>query len=97
MCDPGDIGVVAEARAPRSGLPTVTIYEKAPAGIGFSRRLYELGPALLAAVAELAQRCPCTAGCPACVGPVGEGQQADIDARQLTLVLAAACQKALQG
>jgi hypothetical protein len=31
------------------------------------------------------------------VGPVGEGQDADIDARQLTLALAVACQQALQG
>lgn len=91
MCDPGDLGVVAEARA-----PTVTIYEKAPAGIGFSQRLFELGPELLAAVADLALRCPCAAGCPACVGPVGEGQQTDIDARQLTLALAVACRQALQ-
>jgi DEAD/DEAH box helicase domain-containing protein len=97
MCDPGDIGVVAEARAPGSGLPTITIYEKAPAGIGFSQRLYELGPVLLEAVADLVRRCPCAAGCPACVGPVGEGQQADIDARQLTLALAQACGQALRG
>ena len=33
MCDPGDIGVAVEARAPDSALPTVTVYEKAPAGI----------------------------------------------------------------
>jgi DEAD/DEAH box helicase domain-containing protein len=97
MCDPGDIGVVAEAKAPGSGLPTITIYEKAPAGIGFSQRLYELGPALLAAVGDLVRRCSCAAGCPACVGPVGENQQDDIDARQLTLALAAAGQQALQG
>ncbi len=96
MCDPGDIGVVAEARAPRSALPTVTIYEKAPAGIGFSQRLFELGGTLLAAAADLVQRCPCAAGCPACIGPVDDDQQADIDAKHLTLALAAACQRALQ-
>ncbi len=95
MCDPGDLGVVTEAKAPESGLPTITIYEKAPAGIGFSQRLYELSPALLAAVGDLVAGCSCVAGCPACVGPVGEEQQADIDARQLTLALAAACQRAL--
>ena len=95
MCDPGDIGVAAEARAPGSALPTVTIYEKAPAGIGFSQRLYELAPELLAAVGELVSRCSCAAGCPACVGPVGEEQPADLDAKQLTLALVNACGRAL--
>jgi DEAD/DEAH box helicase domain-containing protein len=95
MCDPGDIGVVVEPRAPGSGLPTITIYEKAPAGIGFSQRLYELAPELLAAVGDLVGRCPCASGCPACVGPVGDGQPDDIDARLLTAALAAACVRAL--
>lgn len=36
-------------------------------------------------------------GRPACIGPVDEAQQVDIDARQLTLALALACQQALQG
>ena len=97
MCDPGDIGVVAEPRAPGSGHPTVTVYEKAPAGIGFSQRLYELGADLLAAVADLVAACSCVAGCPACVGPVSEEQQTDIDAKQLTLALALACRDALRG
>jgi DEAD/DEAH box helicase domain-containing protein len=96
MCDPGDIGVVAEPRAPGSMHPTVTVYEKAPAGIGFSQRLYELGADLLAAVADLVTACSCAAGCPACIGPVSEEQQADIDAKQLTLSLALACLRALQ-
>ena len=95
MCDPGDIGVVAEPRAPGSGLPTITIYEKAPAGIGFSARLYEIAADLVAAASDLAAHCRCAAGCPACIGPVGEHQQADIDAKQLTLALADACARAL--
>jgi DEAD/DEAH box helicase domain-containing protein len=97
MCDPGDLGLVVEAKAPVSGLPTITLYEKASAGIGFSQRLYELAATLLAAVGELVRGCSCAAGCPACIGPVDEAQQAEIDARQLTLALATACQQALQG
>ncbi len=95
MCDPGDIGVTAEARSPGSALPTITIFEKTPAGIGFSQRLYELAPELLAASVNLVTGCSCSAGCPACVGPVGEGQPADIDAKQLALALATACLEAL--
>jgi DEAD/DEAH box helicase domain-containing protein len=95
MCDPSDIGVAAEARASVSALPTITIYEKAPAGIGFSQRLYELAPELLAAVADLVSRCPCAAGCPACVGPVGQEQPDGIDAKLLTTALATAGLRAL--
>ena len=42
MCDPGDLGVVAEAQSAHDGQPAITVYEKIPAGIGFSQRLYEL-------------------------------------------------------
>ena len=52
MCDPRDIGVVAEQQAAAGGLPTITVYEKIPAGIGFSQRLYELRDDLLRAVGE---------------------------------------------
>ncbi|MFZ2489626.1 MAG: DEAD/DEAH box helicase [Anaerolineae bacterium] len=95
MCDPGDIGIVAEARSARTSQPVITIYEQVPAGIGFSRHLYEQGTELLAAVIEQATHCPCTAGCPACIGPVATEQQDDLNAKQLTLALAAACHSAL--
>lgn len=91
MCDPSDLGVVSEASATGSGMPTVTVYEKTPAGLGFSQRLFELHTALLANVAELVAACPCTAGCPACVGPVPDHQEGDLDAKALTLALVQAC------
>lgn len=127
MCDPGDIGVVSEARAswqvtdgqgsganrrssgrarremfpaaptdqptsqPARQLPTITIYEKVPAGIGFSQRLYALHGDLLRAAGDLVRRCPCKYGCPACVGPIGDAQDADVDAKALTLALVEAC------
>jgi len=72
MCDPGDIYVSAESRNPITQAPTIVIYERVAAGVGFSRRLYELHDRLLASAAELVKDCRCRVGCPACVGPPGE-------------------------
>jgi DEAD/DEAH box helicase domain-containing protein len=72
MCDPRDVGVVAETKSPFTRLPTVTIYDHVPGGVGFSQRLYELHVELLRAARDLMASCRCESGCPACVGPVGE-------------------------
>ncbi len=72
MCDPGDIQVSAENRNPLTQAPTVVIYERIAAGVGFSQRLFELRHELLAAARELVADCRCRDGCPACVGPPGE-------------------------
>ena len=50
--------------------PRIYIYERIPAGIGFSAQLYERHDELLAGAAELIRSCACRYGCPACVGPV---------------------------
>ncbi|MHB8587790.1 MAG: DEAD/DEAH box helicase [Candidatus Dormibacteraceae bacterium] len=70
MCDPRDLGSVAEVRSVTTRLPTVTVYEVYPGGVGFSSRLYELHRELLDAAAALVRDCPCLAGCPSCVGPL---------------------------
>jgi DEAD/DEAH box helicase domain-containing protein len=72
MCDPGDIQVSAEALSPLTKAPTVVVYERVAAGVGFSRQLYALHDELLAAALELVTDCQCRSGCPACVGPPGE-------------------------
>ena len=50
--------------------PRIYIYERIPAGIGFSEQLYERHDELMAGAADLIRRCGCRYGCPACVGPV---------------------------
>jgi DEAD/DEAH box helicase domain-containing protein len=74
MCAPGDLGSAVQARAPRTGLPTVTLYDSVPGGAGLSARLYEIHEELLEAALERVQECGCTDGCPACVGPAGEAE-----------------------
>jgi DEAD/DEAH box helicase domain-containing protein len=71
MCDPRDLGALGEVRSTSTRRPTVTIYEVYPGGVGCARRLYELHTSLHADAAELVRECPCVAGCPSCIGPLG--------------------------
>lgn len=72
MSDPRDIGVVSEVKSTFTRQPTVTIYDSAPGGLGFSESLYELYDDLVSAARELVRACRCRHGCPSCVGPVAE-------------------------
>ena len=73
MCDATDIQTHADPQSPLgNGQPTVVIYERIPAGIGFSQRLFEVHGELMAAALELVENCACADGCPSCVGPGGE-------------------------
>jgi DEAD/DEAH box helicase domain-containing protein len=72
MCDPGDLGVKPEVRSPHTKEATIFIYDRVPAGIGFAEKLYRLHDQLLPAAQQLILDCPCTSGCPSCVGPEDE-------------------------
>ena len=86
MCDPRDLGVLAEPQDAASGQPTITIYEGVPGGIGYAEQLYESMPELLRAAHDLVTGCPCERGCPACVGPVLEHEYA-LDTKMLATAL----------
>jgi DEAD/DEAH box helicase domain-containing protein len=93
MCDPRDLGALAEVRSASTRRPTVTIYEVYPGGVGYAQRLYELHEPLLADAAQLVRECPCTAGCPSCVGPQAlarEGNDEDAKSACLRLLSASA-------
>lgn len=75
MCDPRDLGIaVTEEIA--GGLaafePNLYLYDAYPGGVGQSGPLYRMTDRLLRQTAELLEGCGCEAGCPSCVGPVGE-------------------------
>ncbi|MGI8998164.1 MAG: Zn-binding domain-containing protein, partial [Candidatus Limnocylindria bacterium] len=72
MCDPRDIGVLAQAQAPHTLRPTLFLYDAVPGGVGLAERLHELNPHLIAACARMGRDCACMDGCPSCVGPVSE-------------------------
>ena len=88
MCDPSDLGYLVDPQAKHTGRPTIILYDRAPAGIGLSERLYDLQPQLLRAALDVVTSCRCSHGCPACVGPVTEGAEAlDWDVKALTRAL----------
>jgi DEAD/DEAH box helicase domain-containing protein len=73
MCDSRDLGVHSDPQSPLAeGQPVVVIYDRVPAGIGFSQRLYELHDELINQAHALVAYCECADGCPSCVGPAGE-------------------------
>jgi hypothetical protein len=86
MCDPRDLGVFAEPAAPDTGLPTITLYEQAPGGVGYAEQLFDVLPQVLRAALELVRGCPCERGCPACVGPILDHDYA-LDAKALSIAL----------
>jgi len=69
MCDPRDVHVTTQVRSPFTQAPTVFLYDAVPGGVGFAERLFEIESTLLTAAHDRARSCPCSAGCPSCVGP----------------------------
>ena len=88
MCDPRDITAIAELRGKETNAPTITIFERVAGGIGLSERLYEVSRELLAGVHEMIYSCPCTQGCPGCIGPVVSTKERLVSLKKLTLRLA---------
>ena len=88
MCDPRDITAIAELRGKETNAPTITIFERVAGGIGLSERLYELSRELLEGVHEMVYNCPCSQGCPACIGPVVSTKESLVSLKKLTLRLA---------
>ena len=68
MCAPQDISVVYHVKDPFTGKPTIYLYDSVPGGIGLSDRVYEMDDVLLRQAMEMLKVCPCTDGCPSCVG-----------------------------
>ncbi len=75
MCDPADLGLQVEPQGGPFAAPAVALYEQTPAGLGFSRQLYELHTDLLQHARRHIAACPCADGCPSCTGPGGENGQ----------------------
>jgi DEAD/DEAH box helicase domain-containing protein len=87
MCDPRDLGVTHDFKSQHNGLPTITLYDRIPGGIGLAAQLFELHTSLLQAARDLVMACGCEGGCPACVGPNQETLDGPLSTRQLTMAL----------
>ncbi len=94
MCDPHDLGVALTediASGLKSFEPNLYLYDNYPGGIGQSAPLHRLAGQLIVRAIELIDSCACEAGCPSCVGPVGEiGARGKESARRVLEELRAA-------
>jgi DEAD/DEAH box helicase domain-containing protein len=63
-------GEVIDVEGLREFVPTLFLYDNYPGGIGLSTPLFDLRDAVVHQARELVRSCPCTHGCPACVGPI---------------------------
>ena len=52
--------------------PNIYLYDRYPGGVGFSEPLFRLSETLLENTRRLIENCPCSSGCPSCVGPMGD-------------------------
>ena len=66
MCDRRDISGIVESS--NLGTPTIIIYDRYIGGLGFSQTGYDLMDAWLTMCRQIVSECPCTDGCPSCVG-----------------------------
>ncbi len=66
MCDPRDLGVAFSEE------PNLYLYDCYPGGVGQSAPLYRMADKLVKLTVDLLAGCECEAGCPSCVGPLGE-------------------------
>jgi DEAD/DEAH box helicase domain-containing protein len=75
MCDARDLSLAFTENVNRDGgvwEPDLFLYDNYPGGIGHSQPLFKLRPELLKGALDLVRACSCEAGCPSCVGPLGE-------------------------
>lgn len=68
--------------------PTLFLFDAQPGGVGLAERIFERSAELLARADAHIRGCPCSGGCPACVGPTDEAPR-----KELSLALL----RALQG
>jgi DEAD/DEAH box helicase domain-containing protein len=68
-CGVTDMRSKAEIKSAEFDRPSLFLFDNTPGGVGLAEKVFELWPTLLQTARELVARCPCTSGCPACVGP----------------------------
>lgn len=77
LCDRRDISVAERVRDPHFTESALYIYEMYPGGIGLAEGFLRNIRLILEAAAELVGQCPCSRGCPSCIGPEGTGSEID--------------------
>jgi len=76
MCEPCDLGTsLGDREGGALWEPTLYLHEQVPGGTGLAERIFELRETLLKRTRDMIASCPCTGGCPACVGPSNENRK----------------------
>ncbi|SDI26769.1 DEAD/DEAH box helicase [Natribacillus halophilus] len=68
MSDKSDLHVAVQIKADHSQMPAIFIYDHYPGGIGLASQLYKRMDELIERSAKLIHDCPCSDGCPVCIG-----------------------------
>ena len=68
-CSVTDVRGKAEIKSAEFDVPSIFLLDNTPGGVGLAENIFELWPRLLSAAREVLDRCECSSGCPACVGP----------------------------
>ena len=75
LCDKHDIGISERVRDPHFGMPALYFYDMYPGGIGLAEGLLRKLNEIIQAALEVVSECPCTGGCPSCIGPESAGSE----------------------
>ena len=68
-CGVTDVRRKTEIKSAEFDRPSLFLFDNVPGGVGLAEKIYELWPLLLRTASEALDGCPCSSGCPACVGP----------------------------
>lgn len=84
LCDWRDFSVMAQVRSRFDKRPAILLWDRYPGGIGIARRFFAGERQILRAALSMLKDCPCSGGCPACIGAQMEaGPRAKEEARGL--------------
>jgi DEAD/DEAH box helicase domain-containing protein len=68
-CQPRDLGLSTHVASPHFKRPALFLYDSVQGGVGLSEVLFRGHRAWFEVALDVASRCSCTSGCPACIGP----------------------------
>ena len=78
LCDPRDLGVSERLKDIVFECPALYVYDNYPGGTGLSEGFLENAPKILQGALELVAECPCSQGCPSCIGPIGSDPEEEL-------------------
>ncbi len=93
MCEPGDLGVAERLRDPHFAETAVYLYDSYPGGTGLSEGVMANLAAIGTAALDLVRGCPCSEGCPSCVGPVDPNEEFKGNPKEAVIDMLAAWMK----